>query len=127
VFLQVLGDDEHCLFNTRLLRVDVNLCLLWCLVRGTDAGELLDLTRSRLLVQTLGIALLSLLDGNVNENLDEWQRRVDVLGVGVEITGELTVGLVGRDKGGQGDGGRVGEELGDLGGISIGLRKRVSR
>ena len=79
-----------------------------------DARELLDLTRSCLLVQALGISLLGLLYGDVNEDFDEWERAVGVGGVGVELSRELAVGLVWGDEGCEGEGGGVGEELGDL-------------
>lgn len=114
LLLQVVGDDLDSLLNAGLLAVDVDLCVLRGLVRSADASELLDLARASLLVQTLGVALLSLLNGNVNEDLDEGKRSLAVLGVVVEITGDLTVGLVGRDEGGKSNGGAVGEELGDL-------------
>ena len=94
--------------------MDVDLCVLGSLVGSADASELLDLASASLLVQTFRVALLSLLNGNVNEDLNEGKRSLVVLGVGVEATGDLTVGLVGRDEGGEGNGGTVGEELGDL-------------
>lgn len=114
LLLQVVGNDLDGLLNAGLLAVDVDLRLLGSLVRRADASELLDLAGTGLLVETLGVALLSLLDGDVDENLDEGERRLAVLGVVVEVTGDLAVGLVGRDEGGKGNGGAVGEELGDL-------------
>lgn len=114
LLLQVVGDDLHGLLDAGLLAVNVDLRVLGSLVGSADAGELLDLASASLLVQTLGVALLSLLDGNVNEDLDEGKRSLAVLGVGVKVTGDLAVGLVGGDEGGKGDGGAVGEELGDL-------------
>lgn len=94
--------------------MNVDLGVLGSLVRSADTSKLLDLASASLLVQTLGVALLSLLNGDVNEDLDEGKRRLVVLGVVVEVTGDLAVGLVGRDKGREGDGGAVGEQLGDL-------------
>jgi hypothetical protein len=114
LLLEVVGDDLDGLLNTGLLAVNVNLRVLGSLVGSADAGELLDLAGASLLVQTLGVALLSLLDGDVNEDLDEGKSGLAVLGVVVEVTSDLTVGLVGGDEGGEGDGGAVGEELGDL-------------
>lgn len=114
LLLEVVGDDLDSLLHAGLLAVDVDLRVLGSLVRSADTSELLDLARASLLVQTLGVALLGLLDGDVNEDLDEGERSLAVLGVVMEVTGDLTVGLVGRDKGGEGDGGAVGEELGDL-------------
>ena len=94
--------------------MDVDLGVLGSLVRSADTSKLLDLASASLLVQTLGVALLSLLNGDVNEDLDEGKRRLVVLGVGVEVTSDLAVGLVGGDKGGEGDSCAVGEQLGDL-------------
>lgn len=92
----------------------MNLRVLRSFVRCTDARELLDLASLGLLVETLGVTLLSLFDGDVDEDLDEGQRGVGVLGVGVEVAGDLAVGFVGGDEGGEGDRCRVGEEFGDL-------------
>ena len=114
LLLEVVGDDLDSLLHAGLLAVNVDLCVLGSLVRSADASELLDLASASLLVQTLGIALLGLLNGNVNEDLDEGERRLVVLGVVVEVAGDLAVGLVGGDERGEGDGGAVGEELGDL-------------
>ena len=114
LLLEIVGDDLDSLLHTGLLAVNVDLGVLGSLVRSADTSELLDLASASLLVQTLGVALLSLLDGNVDEDLDEGERRLVVLGVVVEVTGNLAVGLVGGDKGGESDGGAVGEELGDL-------------
>jgi hypothetical protein len=114
LLVQVVGDDLDSLLNAGLPAVNVDLRVLGSLVGSADTSELLDLTGASLLVQTLGVALLGLLNGDVNEDLDEGKRSLAVLGVGVEIAGNLAVGLVGGDEGGKGDGGAVGEELGDL-------------
>lgn len=95
LLIQVVGDDLDSLLDAGLLAVDVDLRVLGGLVGRTDAGELLDLTSASLLVQTLGVALLGLLDRDVNEDLDEGKRGLAVLGLGVEVTGDLAVGLVG--------------------------------
>lgn len=94
--------------------MDVNLRVLRSLVRGTDARELLDLTSLGLLVETLGVTLLGFFDGDVNEDFDEGEWGVGVLGIGVKVAGDLAVGFVGRDEGCKGDGGGVGEKFGDL-------------
>jgi hypothetical protein len=117
LLLQVVGDDLDGLLDAGLLAVDVDLRVLGSLVGSADASELLNLTRASLLVQTLGVTLLSLLNGDVDEDLDEGERGLAVLGVVVEVTSDLTVGLVGRDERGEGNGGAVGEELGDLLGV----------
>lgn len=83
----------------------MDLGLLGGLVRSADAGEVLDLASAGLLVETLGVTLLGLLNGNVNVDLDEGEGGVGVGGLLVESTGGLTVGLVGRDERGQGEAG----------------------
>lgn len=88
------------------------------LIGGRDAGKLLDLTSARLLVQTLGIALLSDLERHVDKDLDKRQwlfTRRSPPNVGVQGAGRVAVGAVGGDEGGNGDGGGVGKELGNLG------------
>jgi hypothetical protein len=94
--------------------MDMNLRLLRRLVGRTDARELLYLARLGLLVQALGIALLGDVDGDVDEDFDEGERRVGVLGVGVELARDLAVGFVGADEAGESDSGGVREEFGDL-------------
>lgn len=86
------------------------------LVGGADAGELLDFAGAGLLVQALGVALLSDGDGHVNIDLDEGDGLVGAAGRrgGVQLARGLAVRLVGGNEGGQGNGRRVGEELGDL-------------
>jgi hypothetical protein len=113
LLFEVLRDDNHGLLDARLLRVDVDLWVLRSLVWSADTSELLDLTSSCLLVQALRIALLCLLNWDVHEDLNEWQRLV-ILGVGVELARKLAVGLVWRDEGSESNRGRVCEELGDL-------------
>lgn len=114
LLLQVLRDDPHSVLHARLLTVDVDLWLLWCLIRRADARELLDLARAGLLVETLGVALLCFFYWDVDEDFNEGERGLGVLGVGVQVAGELAVGGVRRDEGGECDGCAVGKELGDL-------------
>lgn len=92
----------------------MNLRLLGSLVRSADTGKVLDDTSASLLVETLGITLLGLFDGNVDVDFDERQRGFAVGGLLVEFAGGLAVGFVGGDEGGQGEAGGVGEEFGDL-------------
>lgn len=111
---QILCDDRHCLLDTRLLRVDVDLWVLRLFVRRTDAGEVLDLASTSLLVQALGITLLGLCNRDVNVDLDERQWRVGVVGRLVKCTGAVAICLVGRDEGGQGNSRGIRKELCDL-------------
>lgn len=95
VIFKVLRDDHDSLLHTRLLRVYMDLRVLWCLIRRTDTSELLDLASFGLLVQTLRISLLCFFNRNINEDFDEGQWRVRVLGVRVELASDLAVSFVG--------------------------------
>jgi hypothetical protein len=75
--------------------MNVDLRVLRSLIRCTDARELLDLARLRLLVEALRITLLRYIDGDVDEDFDEGEGRIGVLGVGVQFAGDLAVGFVG--------------------------------
>jgi len=94
----------------------MDLRILWCLVWRTDSRKLLDLACSCLLVQALGVTLLGDLDRYINVNFDEFEGRVAGRAAvsSVEVTGDLAVCSVRRDEGGDGDGGRVCEEFGNL-------------
>lgn len=83
--------------------MDMNLRILRLLVRRTDTRELLDLARPRLLIQTLGVTLLGLFDGDVDEDFDERERGFVSVGyVGVQFAREVAVGFVGGYEGGEG-------------------------
>lgn len=95
--------------------LDNQLCVLGGLVRRRDTSEVLDLASTCLLVQTLGVALLRNLNGNINIDLDKRKRLVVALGaLFVELAGDEAVCPVRANEGSDGDGGRVGKELGDL-------------
>ena len=74
--------------------------LLGSLVRSTDTGKVFDDTSASLLVETLGITLLCLFDGNVDVDFDEGQWGFTFGGLLVEFAGGLAVGFVGGDEGG---------------------------
>jgi hypothetical protein len=118
----LLGGDDALLLKVRnnlldglgdvdLVRLDVDLGVLGGLVRRADAGELLDLARPGLLVQSLRVALLDDRDGGVDKDLDEGEGRVVL---GVQLAGQLAVRNVRRDEGGQGERARRGKEERDL-------------
>lgn len=121
-----LGDA---LLDRLLVGLDGDLGVVGGLVRGRDASKLLDLTGAGLLVETLGVTLLSDLERHVDVDLDKGDGLVAALGgLGVQLTGDLAIGLVGGDEGGDGDGGGVSKELGDLGDaadvlVTVGLGK----
>ena len=120
LLLQVLDNLLHGLLDRLLVGADVDLGLLGRLVRRADARELWDLAGARHLVQALGVACLGHLERQVDEDLNESQRRVLAGCDGVQLARCLAVGLEGRDEGCDGDRGAVGEELGDLrGGTSV--------
>lgn len=86
------------------------------LIRRADAGELGDLALPGLFVETFRVALLGDLDGDVDPNLDKRHARLTArMGGLVELTRQVTVGAVRTDEAGDGDGARIGEELGHFG------------
>lgn len=113
--VQVLNDLLNSIDNGEVNVLDVHLGVGRSLVGSGDTSELLDDTLTSLLVETLGVTLLSDLNGNIDVDLDERQTGL-LTGGGdlVQLTGTVTVLLVGGDEGGDGDGVGVGEQLGDL-------------
>ena len=89
----------------------MDLSLLRGFVRGGNTREILDLAFPRFGVETLRVTLLDDGKGRVDVDLDEGDRRGMLL---VERSGEVTVGLVGRDEGGEGERAGEGEEEGDF-------------
>lgn len=55
----------------------------------------LDLAGAGLLVKALGVTALALLDAGIDKDLDERKRR---LVLGVQLSGQITVGSVGANK-----------------------------
>ena len=100
--------------NALLVAPDVDLWVLRRLVWAADAGELWDLTRAGKLVKTLGITRLGDLKRQIDKDLDELEWRVVALDLGVQRAGGLAVGSEGGNERGDGDCGRVSEELCDL-------------
>ena len=96
--------------------LNVDLGLLRRLIGSRDTRELLDDTLTSLLVQTLRITLLGNFNGNIDVDLDERQTGA-LAGRGdlVQLAGSVAVLLVRGDERGDGNGARVGEQLGDLG------------
>lgn len=117
LLVEPLCDLSNALLDGVLVRLDGDLGVGRLLVGGGDAGEVLDLAGPGLLVQALGVALLGDLDGDVDEDLDKGNGLVVAAlgrGLGVQLAGEVAVGAVRGNEGGDGDGGGVGEELGYL-------------
>lgn len=103
------------LLDSVLGSLDGDLRVQGRLIGGGDASELLDLASAGLLVETLGITLLGDLEGHVDVDLDEGDGLVAALvGLGVQLSGDVTVCSVGGDERSNSDGGRIGKELGDL-------------
>ena len=95
--------------------MDMHLGLLRLFIRRTDTGEFRNLTLPSQLIKTLGVTLLGNRNGDINEDLNEGQtsllaRSGDLM----QLARGITVCTVGRDERCDGDGGAVGEELGDL-------------
>jgi hypothetical protein len=111
---QIVDNLLYRLFHALLVTPDCNFGILWCLIRRTDARELWNLALTRLLVQTLRVALLGLFERDVDEDFNKGERLVLWVCVGlcgVEIARRLTIGFIGRDERCNSDGSRVGEEL----------------
>src|SRR5688572_19082625 len=104
---QVCEDLPGRVFGAAALGVDDNLGLLRGFVWIIDAGKPFELTGARLLVQTLGIALLRGLERDVDVHLDELAR----LHAGAD---RIPVLAIWRDEAGDGDHAGVREKLGHL-------------
>lgn len=102
LLLQILRNLHNSLLHTNFVTPNVNLRLLRSLIRRTDTSKLLDLTSTGLLVEALGVTLLSNFDGHIDEDFDEWERSVGSIGGGssVELAGEVAVCSVWGDEGG---------------------------
>lgn len=79
LLVEPLNDLSDTFLNRVLVSLDGDLSLLGLLVRSRDASEILDFTGASLLVKTLGVALLSNLEGHIDVDLDEGDRRVAAL------------------------------------------------
>lgn len=111
--MQVIHNLPHTLLHALLIRPNRHLRSVRSLIRRTNTRELLDLAGSSLLVQSLGIPLLSDLNRHLDVYLDELNLALLVLLV--QLPRHLAILLVRADETRQGDGRGVGEELGHLG------------
>jgi hypothetical protein len=112
---QPLGDLGDTLLDSVLVGLDGDFGVEGLLIGGGDAGKVLDLAETGLLVEALGVTSLGDLEGHVDVDLDKGDGLVVAAsGLLVQVTGEVTVCPVGGDEGGDGDGGGVSKELGDL-------------
>lgn len=115
LLVEVGNNVDDAFLDTLLVGLDSDLGGFGGLVRGADTGEVRNLTGTGLLVETLGVTLLGDLDGDVDEDLDEGDGFLITAGRGgVDVTGDLAVSLEGGDEGSEGDGRRVGKELGNF-------------
>src|SRR5690349_11967934 len=99
-------DRRDALFDTLPVGAERELRLRGRLVRRGDAGELLDLSRTRLLVEALHVALLADLERALDEHLDEV--------LGHERANLVAVGAVRGDERRDRHHAGLGEELRDL-------------
>ena len=76
LFRQVLNNLPHAIFDGQLVSPDSDFGRFGRLVWRRDSGEVLNLASPCLFVQPLGVPFLGLLQGNINEDLDEGQRVV---------------------------------------------------
>ena len=107
--LHVLHDEGNRLVEGHLTSVDVEVTVLWLLVRVGDTSEVLDLTSTGLLVETLNITALANLKGGRDVALEE----LEVASL-VEILSSVSVLGVWGDEGDEHDHTCHVEELGDL-------------
>lgn len=115
--LQILRDLPYCILHASLVALDLDLRVLRCLIRGANTSELWNLTLPSFLVQALGVTGFGYFEREIYENLDKGKRLVIRVGsdwCGVQLASDGAIGFVGRDEGSDGNGGAVGEELGDL-------------
>lgn len=102
---QIVHDLCDTLFDAQLIRPNGDFGRLGSLVWRRNASEVLDLACTSLLVQAFGVSLFSLLQRDVNEDLDEGESVIAGLrGSRMQIPGNLPVSSIGRDEGCQGDG-----------------------
>lgn len=116
---QPLDNLSNALLDSVFICLNCDFRVRRSLVGGRDAGKLFDFAGASLFVQALGITLLSNLERDVDKDLDERDGLV-VVGAGggggsMQGAGRVAVGAVGRDEGGNGNGGGVGKQLGNLG------------
>jgi hypothetical protein len=113
--LQVFHNLGNRLLHTQLVSPEMDLWLLRCLVWSGDTGEVWNLSCACLFVQALRISLLSDLDWDIDEDLDEWNWVIATLaGICMEVPCNFSVGNVWRDERGESHGRRVSKELCDL-------------
>ena len=94
----------------------MHLGLQGLLIRGTDAGKFRNLALAGLLVQTLGVTLLSDLNRDIDPDLNERNARLATRTFSlVQRAGEVTVRTVRRDEASDGNGAGVGKQFGHLG------------
>lgn len=115
LFAEPICNLRNAFLDSILVSLDCDLGVQRLLIRCRDASKLLDLASAGLFVEALGVALLRNLEGHVDKDFDKGDGLVAALvGLDVQLARKIAVGAVGRDEGGDGDGGRVGKELGDL-------------
>ena len=74
-------------------------CIFRFLIRCRYTSEILDFASSGLFIQALWIPLLGNFDRNVNEHFDERNTIITAMACGgVEVSCNLSVGFVWRDK-----------------------------
>ena len=116
ILLEAAEEHVDALLDLQLVRFEGNLGVERLLVRIIDAGEVLELSGLNASVLALGIALLELVDGNVEEDLVEG----DAL-VLVALADEVAIAAVGGDEADQSDDAGIGEQCGQLTGTADGF------
>jgi len=117
LFIEIGDDLRNGLLDGNFVVPDVHFWSEGCLIRRTDAGELLDHAFSRLLIEPLWIPPLRDLNRHVHEDLYKRQATTTIFLL-VQLAGGVPVGPVRRDEGGDGDAGAIREQLRHLGDAS---------
>src|SRR3990167_8836493 len=76
--------------------VEDELCFVWSLVGGRNASKFWNLSGPCFFIKPLGITLLINFDGGITKNFKK-------LPLGNQRTSHVSIGLVGRNKGGDGN------------------------
>ena len=116
ILLEAAEEHVDALLDLQLVRFEGDLRIEGLLVRIVDAGKVLELSGLDACVLALGIALLELVDGNVEEDLVEG----DAL-ILVALADEVAIAAVGGDEADQSDDAGIGEQGGQLTGAADGF------
>ena len=106
---QVVDNNRDLFLKRHFVRLEMDFRILRRFVRIVDAGEILDLTRTRLFVQALRVTFFGYSQRAINKNLYEIQACLRV-----QAANLIAVGLVRADKARQGNCALVSKQFRDF-------------